>query len=920
MPRRLPRISVALVALAAIGCFVHTASADRAKLDPRARVALAQIEGGETAAAMKNRAAAVNGASELDVFIVGNVSRAELEAAGARIRTEIPGAGIFTAYIPATAVDAVSALSGVMRIQGSAPCEPELAISVPTTGANLLRGAGPAFTGLNGAGVIVGDVDSGVDYGHGDFKDAGGLTRFVNIWDQTTADAPPPGAYGYGSEWDAASINANVATEVDVSGHGTHVLGIAGGDGSQTGGPHPAHAFAGMAPMADLIMVKTTFQTSAVVDGVNYVFDRATALGKNAVCNLSLGSHFGPHDGTDAFEAGLSAMTGPGRLVVKSAGNERTNANHAEVFATVAGTNATMSVSGGAAAGTVVAIDGYYESTEILSVQITTPGGFVVGPVLLGTASAPYPGVATPANGLVYIENGMTLTATGDRQVYIELNNPGGATLTGTWTIRFFGIGLGAANGEVDMWRFFNNTSTANFVTGNQPTEEKVSQPGNAVELITTAAYASRVTWIDCNNFTLNFVGAPPAGALAGFSSPGPTRDGRQKPDIAAPGTPIASATSFDIVQVCAAGGSVNINDGMNHTVNSGTSMAAPHTTGALALIMQKYGAVTPAFAKAFLNARAVVDANTGAVWNKDWGNGKLHLGDMVDPDVTVLSPNGGESYIVGNAVNLTWNATDALGGVTAVDLYLSRNGNAGPWETIATGEANDGTYAWVATGPATNNALLRAVAKDAALNSDTDESDAKWEIDDAVPAVMQYFEGETSGDGAVTIRWQFEDDGEFRVIDVERSESRDGPYAVIDAERTSFAGGQIAVDRTAVAGHTYFYRLAATLADNSRAHFGPIMVSLDGPALAFGLGRVAPNPSLGPVGIDFSLAREAKVRVSVVNVAGREVAELADGVFGAGVHHVSWDRGAAGAPAGLYFVVYRTPERTFTQRVVVTM
>src|SRR4029079_19016803 len=141
--------------------------------------------------------------------------------------------------IPLSAVDKVAALPGVRRIEGAAPCELELDASVPSTGANLLRGAGPAFPGLNGAGILVGDVDSGVDYGHDDFKDAGGLTRFTNIWDQTVNTRPAPVPYAYGTEWTPAQIDANASTEVDVSGHGTHVMGIIGGDGSGTGGAVP---------------------------------------------------------------------------------------------------------------------------------------------------------------------------------------------------------------------------------------------------------------------------------------------------------------------------------------------------------------------------------------------------------------------------------------------------------------------------------------------------------------------------------------------------------------------------------------------------------------------------------------------------------------------------------------------------------
>ena len=163
--------------------------------------------------------------------------------------------------------------------------------------------------------MLVGDVDTGVDYGHGDFDDAAGNTRLVNIWDQTVNGAAPAG-YGYGTEWSSAQIDANTCTETDLNGHGTHVLGTIGGDGSQTGYGFAPFTYAGMAPKADLIMVKTTSYTTAILDGVQYIFQRATALGRNCVVNLSLGSQYGPHDGSSAFESGLNALCGPGRIVV----------------------------------------------------------------------------------------------------------------------------------------------------------------------------------------------------------------------------------------------------------------------------------------------------------------------------------------------------------------------------------------------------------------------------------------------------------------------------------------------------------------------------------------------------------------------------------------------------------------------------
>ena len=84
-------------------------------------------------------------------------------------------------------------------------------------------------------------------------------------------------------------------------------MGIAGGDGSQTGGAVPAFTYVGMAPKADLAMVKTDFNTGSIVDGVAYCESLATVRGQPVVVNLSLGSQFGPHDGTSDFETALGA-------------------------------------------------------------------------------------------------------------------------------------------------------------------------------------------------------------------------------------------------------------------------------------------------------------------------------------------------------------------------------------------------------------------------------------------------------------------------------------------------------------------------------------------------------------------------------------------------------------------------------------
>ena len=899
-------------ALLTLSFAAGTSLADMAKLDPRARVALSMLRDGVTVEDARARGASIANEGTIDAFIVGPVSRHELEAAGAQVRTEVPG-GIFTASIPAGAVEAVAAIAGVRRIEGSAPIELQTDLSVPSTGGNLLRGPGPAFAGFNGQGVLIGAVDTGIDFDHQDFKDAGGLTRLVSLWDQANPAGPGPAPFGYGTEWSSAQIDGGACTQVDVDldGHGTMVMGLAGGDGSGTGGAIPPFTYVGMAPQARLCMVKAAGSNSAVLDAVEYVFDRATALGLPAVCNLSLGSQSGPRDGTSAFEAGLSALSGPGRIIVVSSGNYRGQALHAEVFAAGAGTNATMTVAG-SQAGRAVFINGYYEASENLSVQVTTPAGTILGPVPLGGTNAAFPGTATPS-GRVFFENGVSLTATGDKQVFILIQVESGQSMNGTWTFRFIPVALGAANGEVDLWRYFNTPgSTANFVLGRQAFEEMVTEPGNAPNVITVGAYSSKQFFVDCNGVNQSLPGSTPVGTLAGFSSPGPTRDGRQKPELSAPGTAIAAATSFDPVVICGAGPSPKLGDGMQHRVAQGTSLSAPHVTGAVALILQKYGPLTtPAFVTAFLQDRAKVDGFTGAAWNKDWGQGKLFLGDMIDPTMAVVAPNGGEVFSIDSVVHLAWNANDALGGVTAVDLELSRSGPAGPWETIATGVPNTGTYEWLASGPSTTQALLRARAADAAGNTGQDDSDQTWTLEAMVPTLFSFYEAE-SVDGGVELRWQRGDRGARGEVVVERSQLIAGPYAPIAVERRTEGDVEIAVDRTAEPGLTYHYRLVL---DGSA--FGPITVRTDNAFTEFAIGRIAPNPSAaGPVDILFTVARDARVSLAVYDLRGRRMASLVDTRYAPGRYSARWDSSRA-AP-GLYFVRFVTPDGEKTARVIV--
>ena len=101
---------------------------------------------------------------------------------------------------------------------------------------------------------------------------------------------------------------------------------------------------------------------------------------------------------------------------------------------------------------------------------------------------------------------------------------------------------------------------------------------------------------------------------------------------------------------------------------------------------------------------------------------------DTARPVVTVLAPNGGENLIPGSSAMLEWNAWDNRG-VSGVDLLLSRSGAVGPFDLIASAVANTGSYAWTVTGPASGNAVLEVLARDAAGLSGEDASDAAFTI-----------------------------------------------------------------------------------------------------------------------------------------------------------------------------------------------
>jgi len=563
--------------------------------------------------------------SPLDLTLEGPVDRAALEAIGVEVNTQ--AGGTTTARAPIGLLPQLLNVPGVTRIAASAPIYPMLDVSAQEIDADNVWGAKPpSFTGKSGRNVVVGIIDIGLDPTHPDFKDATNHTRIKWAWNQTALGVKPVG-FTYGAEYTQAQIDLGSGVVVtDTDGHGTHVAGIACGNGRATGNGQPAYQYVGIAPEADIVLVEIANNESGLIDGVNYVFQKAAAMGKKAVVNMSWSSGFGPRDGSGTLDAGISALCGPGKLVAAAAGNYGNIPVHGRV--NLASSGATTNVqfivptfTPSALDVEYVAIEGWHDLGGIFDVKLTSPSG-IATPVVIPNGDS---GDMMTADGRIWVENDRQVTAKAKR-IYIYLREYNTTVpKSGTWTLqitRKAGSSTGICDFWVSTWRLGTTTSPSFTGTALDQTHT-VTSPATADSVISAGAYATKVRWTSRDGGTSLYSGSPPLWTVANFSSQGPRRDGVQRPDLVAPGYGVSSALSN---QVALQTSSVWIMPDGVHRIRYGTSMAAAHLTGALALMLQGDPNLTPSKARLTLRQQAKVDSYTGAVPNISYGYGKLDL------------------------------------------------------------------------------------------------------------------------------------------------------------------------------------------------------------------------------------------------------------------------------------------------------
>ena len=591
-------------------------------------------------------------------FIKGQFNEKDLARLGITLRQR--AGDVCTAYIPLKILPQLEGMAGIEYVELSRPLRLDLNNSLPYSQINTLQNAP---LNLTGNGVTVGVIDTFLNFYHPDFRnndggggDGQGTSRVLFLWDQFLApqagEAGPPVLPGfpatwvtYGVEYSQANINAdlnayqppagagqppaaNAYTVVrhnspvvnTSSGHGTHVTGIAAGNGRAQGG-----TFRGCAPGAGIIFVRngsTNYihgDSAQVADAFAYIFARAAGA---CVVNMSQSDNMGPHDGTALGEQFLdNLLATPGRAITLAAGNANNRGSH--ITGTVAqGGNTTATVAyanaGGVPPQSSDSIEIWYDGHDSFGATLTIPSGSaanpaaattVIGPVPPGSSSAV---VALANNVQVQIIHGQNDGRNNDNVITIFIANVNAARPIpiGNWSIQLSGTSV--INGAFEGWIDRNNRGWRTWTAAveNQGT---LAVPASALRAISVG----------------NHDRTAPLPNISATSSAGPSRDGRVKPDISAVGTNVNS-TWYQLINSAA--------PGAPYASIGGTSMAAPMVAGTIALMFQCRGAgLTWSDIKQLLQDNAAAPAV--GVPSTTFGFGYLQAGNLCAgpvPDVDV--------------------------------------------------------------------------------------------------------------------------------------------------------------------------------------------------------------------------------------------------------------------------------------------
>ena len=504
---------------------------------------------------------------------------------------------IYIASIPVGSLAALSADNSVRRIEAGRSC------SVTLDSMALHINAQPAYTGAQlpqaytGEGVVIGVEDIGFDLTHPTFYSRD-LSRYriAALSDQLSGDSTDlyVGAGYQGRESLLALGHSRDGLDQT---HGTHTAGIAAGSGYDS-------PYRGVAFDSELCLVaNATTENAALIDsaklymytyatdalGFKYIFDYARKVGKPCIISFSEGSPQDFHGDDQLFYQVLDSLTGPGRIIVASAGN---NGQSPFYLCKTPGTpykgfylkpykgSASFTVKTDLAA--VISLGSGTGSASLSTQAITASPDSLLNDTLSGVGivnALAYPSCYDHNQLCVDI----TITRTQADTLSVKVSAP--AAHVECYCLG----GYIMSCGEDSLMNSANSTHT-------------ILSPGSAPSVICVGATSYRRDIFTFNGLHRVYDQGHD-GQLAPYSSTGPTYDGRVKPDVTAPGTNIISAYSSFYEEQHANAWDVNYSDkehfdfrGRTYAwnYNSGTSMSTPAVAGAVALWLQARPTLTP--------------------------------------------------------------------------------------------------------------------------------------------------------------------------------------------------------------------------------------------------------------------------------------------------------------------------------------
>ncbi|HEX6095406.1 MAG TPA: S8 family serine peptidase [Thermoanaerobaculia bacterium] len=565
----------------------------------------------------------VDGRVTVGLWYAGDV--AEIEPLGFQVFASSPEERRASGLVDLAGLERLTAHPGVLAICRGEQPRPTLDTSVRHINVRddiWKVDAGGAFTGsVTGKKTIIGIIDTGIDYTHPYFRRTSSSTetRILRIWDQgleKKAGESAPGGFTYGVEYTDTklhealresdrkrSIDRRKVRHVDRVGHGTNIASVAAGNG----GPESRRQFAGVAPEAELVVVKYLVETAPrgisddqrLRDAVNYILRVAAEAVKPVVINISFGNEMVPHDGRTPIETFLAEKFAGKRGIacVVAAGNsagisQRRNldpkrTDRKQIFA--ANQHAALTFGPGETTIEVplelfvphpykeptapVRVEIYYPKDKTLATTIVWPklGDKTKRDTnLLSFGSH----IGDDVHGYPFTlrnRRGDLATDGVHRYNVFELQiNPKrkGQYLEGDFTLRLKGDGMMAHLYCSQQGAHFRVRDSSPPATGVDVRERfLITEPGGASNVITVAAYNHKLP------------GAPVAelssrGPLAKYDGP----DRGPKPDLAAPGIGVQVAHSADS----------DTPNPFGVSKEDGTSIAAPHVAGVVALMFEK--------------------------------------------------------------------------------------------------------------------------------------------------------------------------------------------------------------------------------------------------------------------------------------------------------------------------------------------